>query len=362
MSLAGSVPPRAGLEPGGRAQAPLYRSTAPLRLSFAGGGTDVAPFPDLEGGVVANATIDRYAYAALRPRHDGRIGIASVDLGRAVSYGVEELTGAEGRLDLVTGAIRRLLPEGCPGFDIFLHTDAPPGSGLGSSSTLVVALVGVLNEFAGIHRTSQEVAELAYAIERVELGIGGGLQDQFAAAFGGFNLMTCDAGGVRVEPLRLSSEVAWELEQGLVLCYLGSTRPSDRIIDDQTARLRRGEGATVEALRAQKRLAGEIASALRERRLDDFGALLAAAWEEKKRLSPRITTPFIDAVYDEARRHGALGGKVTGAGGGGHMLLYAPGGARHRVAEAVEAMGATVAPFGFTRDGVRSWELADDPV
>jgi D-glycero-alpha-D-manno-heptose-7-phosphate kinase len=354
------TPPHALATPGPGDTSALYRSTAPLRLSFAGGGTDVSPFPEREGGVVLSATIDRHAYATLRPRSDSRINIASADLGRAVSYGVEELNGTAGRLDLVTCAVRRLIPDGCPGFDLFLHTDAPPGSGLGSSSTLVIALVGVLDEFAGIQRGPQEVADLAYAIERVELGISGGLQDQYAAAFGGFNLIVCGPDGVRVDPLSLPSEVAWELQQRLLLCYLGSTRPSDRIIDDQTARLRRGDEGTVEGLFAQKRLAGEMAEALRERRLDDFGELLGTAWEFKKQLSPRISTPFIESVYDEARRHGALGGKVTGAGGGGHMLLYAPGAARHRVAEAMEGMGVSVAPFGFGRTGLRTWTLTDD--
>lgn len=339
----------------------LYRATAPLRLSFAGGGTDVSPFPEREGGVVLNATMDRNAYAALRPRTDGRIGIASVDLGLAVSYGIEELTGAQGRLDLVTGVIRRLIPEDSPGFDVFLHTDAPPGSGLGASSTLVVALVGVLNQFAGLRRAPHEVADMAYRIERVELGIAGGFQDQYAATFGGFNLIVCESEGVRVEPLSLPAEAVWELQQSLVLCYLGSTRPSDRIIEDQTARLRRGVPATLEGLRAQKQLATEMAQALRERRLDYFGELLASTWDFKKQLSPRITTPFIDAVYDEARRQGATGGKVTGAGGGGHMLLYAPGGSRHRVADALEGMGVRVVPFGFARHGLAAWTEADDP-
>jgi D-glycero-alpha-D-manno-heptose-7-phosphate kinase len=337
----------------------LYRATAPLRISFAGGGTDVPPFPESEGGVVLSATIDRHAYATLRPRTDSRINIASADLGRAVSYGVEELTGAEGRVDLVTGVVRRLIPDRCPGFDLFLHTDAPPGSGLGSSSTLVVALVGVLDEFAGTQRTPEEVADLAHTIERVELGISGGLQDQYAAAFGGFNLIHCEPGGVRVEPLSLPPENVWELQQALLLCNLGSTRPSDGIIDDQTARLERGEDPTVEGLRAQKRLAGELTEALRAGRLDTFGELLDTAWNYKKQLSPRVTTPFIDAVYEEARRHGATGGKVTGAGGGGHMLVYAPGGARHRVEEALEPMGVTAAPFGFVRGGLAAWKQLD---
>ena len=317
------------------------------------------PFPALEGGLVLSATIDRHASAALRPRDDGRITVASVDLGRAVSYGVGEACDGDHGLDLITGTIRGLVPADWPGFDLFLHTDAPPGSGLGSSSTLIVALVAVLAEHLGLELSPAEIARRAYAIEREDLGISGGFQDHFAAAAGGLNLLASAGGDVDVTPVDLPAGRLFELQGSLLLCALGGTRPSDRIIDDQTARLVGGERATLEGLRAQKALVGEMVGALREDRLDDFGGLLGVAWEEKKRLSPRITTPFIDAVYDEARAAGALGGKVTGAGGGGHMLLYAAGPARHRVADAVERMGATVSSIVFRRGGVRAWRVAD---
>ena len=338
---------------------PVLRATAPLRVSFAGGGTDVPPFPELEGGLVLSASINRYASAALRPRSDGRITVASVDLGQAVSYGVGEACEADHGLGLITGTIRRFVPEHCAGFDLFLHTDAPPGSGLGSSSTLIVALVAVLGEYLGLELSAPEIAHRAYGIERVELGISGGYQDHYAAAVGGMNLLASHGDGVHVEPLRLPDRTPFDLQRSLLLCFLGGTRPSDRIIDDQTARLVGGEQATLAALRAQKALVGEMVAALRADDLDGFGSLLGAAWEEKKRLSPRITTPYIDAVYDEAVRHGALGGKVTGAGGGGHMLLYASGDAHHRVADAVERMGATATSVAFGRTGVRTWAKTD---
>ena len=346
--------------PGSGPHAPLLRATAPLRVSFAGGGTDVPPFPALEGGLVLSATIDRHASAAVRPRDDGRITVASVDLGRAISYGVGEALDGEHGLGLVTGTIRRFVPDACPGFDLFLHTDAPPGSGLGSSSTLIVALVAVLGEFLGLGLTPAEISDRAYEIERGDLGISGGYQDHYAAALGGMNLLASRGEGVEAEPLALTARTLFELQGSLLLCSLGSTRPSDRIIDDQTARLVAGERATLDGLRAQKDLVGGMVAALRAERLDEFGALLGVAWEEKKRLSPRISTPFIDEVYDAARRHGALGGKVTGAGGGGHMLLYAAGDARHDVAEAVERLGATATSFSFGRRGVRAWRAAGD--
>ncbi len=337
----------------------LIRATAPLRVSFAGGGTDVPPFPELEGGLVLSASMDRHASAALRPRADGRINVASVDLGRAVSYGVGEACETDHGLELVTGTIRRFVPDDCSGFDLFLHTDAPPGSGLGSSSTLMVALVAVLGEYLGLELSASEIADRANTIERIDLGISGGYQDHYAAAFGGMNLLASQGEGVHVEPLRLPDRTPFDLQRSLLLCFLGSTRPSDRIIDDQTARLVGGEEATLAGLRAQKALVGDMVAALREGDLDGFGHLLGVAWEEKKRLSPRITTPHIDEVYDEARRHGALGGKVTGAGGGGHMLLYASGDAHHRVADAVERMGVTATSLSFGRSGVRAWGRAD---
>jgi D-glycero-alpha-D-manno-heptose-7-phosphate kinase len=332
----------------------LYRAKAPLRVSFAGGGTDVAPFPAQEGGLVLSATINRYAYAALAPRSDGQICIESVDFGLSVNYGVEEDLVFDGRLDLVKAAIRKL---GRGGFDLFLHSNAPPGSGLGSSSTVMVTLIGVLKEFHRLALTDYEIAQLAYTLERVELGIKGGLQDQYAATFGGFNFLEMDAERVIVNPLRMSSDVIHELEHNMLLCYTGTTRSSDRIIDDQTGRFQQGEEVALEGLRMQKQLAVEMKNALLRRRLNDFGELLGTAWEFKKKMSPKITTAFIDEAYEEARRNGALGGKVTGAGGGGYMLFYCPFHRKHKVAEALIAMGAAVTEFEFTHEGLCTWSV-----
>jgi D-glycero-alpha-D-manno-heptose-7-phosphate kinase len=332
----------------------LYRAKAPLRVSFAGGGTDVAPFPAEEGGLVLSATINRYAYAALAPRDDGQICIESVDFGLSVNYGVEEDLVFDGRLDLVTAAIRKL---GRGGFDLFLHSNAPPGSGLGSSSSVVVTLIGVLTEFHRLALTDYEIAQLAFTLEREDLGIKGGLQDQYAATFGGFNFLEMDGERVIVNPLRMASDVIHELEHNMLLCYTGTTRASDRIIDDQTGRLREGEEGALEGLRMQKQLAVEMKNALLRRRLNDFGELLGTAWEYKKKMSPKITTAFIDEAYEEARRNGALGGKVTGAGGGGYMLFYCPFHRKHKVAEALIAMGASVAEFEFTHEGLCTWSV-----
>lgn len=337
----------------------IIRAKAPLRVSFAGGGTDVPPFPEREGGLVLNATINRYTYGSLQPRDDGQIGIHSVDFGLAVTYGLDEPVILDGKLDLAKAAIRRLVPDETSGFDLFLHSNAPPGTGLGSSSSLMVTLVGLLARYAGRTQTEYDVAHTAYVLEREELGIRGGLQDQYAAAFGGFNFIELDGERVIVNPLRIAGDTINELEHNMLLCYLGTTRASHEIIEDQTARLEREEDGTLGGLRRQKELATAMKNALLQGRLTEFGRLLGDAWECKKQMSPKITNPHIDAIYEEACALGALGGKVTGAGGGGHMLLYCDFQRKHDVAEALIRLGATVSEFSFEPRGLTTWEVRD---
>ena len=330
----------------------LIRAKAPLRVSFAGGGTDVAPFPEEEGGLILSATINRYAYGALAAREDDNITIESLDYGMSVDYGPDDDLGFDGKLDLIKAAILKL---GRGGFDLFLHTNAPPGSGLGSSSTVVVTLIGLLKEFHGLPLTDYDIAELAFTVEREDLGIKGGMQDQYAAAFGGFNFIEMDGGRVLVNPLRVPDDVIHELEHNMLLAYTGRTRTADHIIEDQTSRFQERNEDAMAGLRMQKQLASEMKDALLRRRLDDFGALLGTAWESKKRMSSRISTDFIDGAYDAAIAAGALGGKVTGAGGGGYMLFYCPFHRKHRVAAALLAKGATVTEFEFTHQGLVTW-------
>ena len=332
----------------------VIRAKAPLRVSFAGGGTDVPPFPEREGGLVLSATINRYAYGALAPRHDAQIGLESVDFDVSLSYGMDEELIFDGRLDLAKAAIRRM---GRGGYDLFLHSNAPPGSGLGSSSAVMVTLIGLLREFHANPLTDYQVAQLAYELERKDLGIRGGLQDQYAATFGGFNFIEFDADRVIVNPLRMSDDVVHELEHNMLLCYTGKTRASDGIIDDQTRRWSGGDERALAGLRAGKDLAVAMKNALLQRRLNDFGDLLGTAWEEKKKMSPRIANDFIDTAYEEARRHGALGGKVTGAGGGGYMLFYCPFQRKHRVANALTALGGQVTEFEFAPRGLTTWSI-----
>src|SRR5215208_1988460 len=340
----------------------LFRAKAPLRVSFAGGGTDVAPFPEREGGLVLNATINRYAYGTLRPRRDDKVHIESVDFGQTARYGFSEAVVFDGKLDLVKAAIRRLGgldEEGSTGFDLFLHSNAPPGSGLGSSSTMMVALIGLLKEFRAVPLTDYEIAQLAFEVERVDLGLKGGLQDQYAATFGGFNCLELHGDHVVVNPLRIPADTIMELEHNLLLAYTGRTRQGDHIIDDQTQRFERSDVDAVDGLRQQKQLALDMKNALLQRRVHDMGALLDEAWQAKKRMSDRISSDYIDEMYEEAMKCGALGGKVTGAGGGGYMLFYCRYDRKHEVADRLTELGAEVEEFAFALDGLRTWR-ADD--
>ncbi|MHA1380642.1 MAG: GHMP family kinase ATP-binding protein [Candidatus Helarchaeota archaeon] len=337
----------------------LIRSKAPLRISFAGGGTDVPPFPEKEGGCVLNATINKYAYGSLKPRNDGIIQIESLDFGFSTNYNVNEILVYDGKLDLVKAAIHKLGGQESSGFDLFLHSDAPPGSGLGSSSTMMVALVGLLKEFKNLPFTEYEIAHMAYIIERKELGIKGGLQDQYAATFGSFNFIEFYKDRVIVNPLKIRQDCINELEHNLLLCYTGKTRLSDRIIEDQTKRYKQNESDTLEGLRKQKELAIEMKNALLQRRFNHFGELLHYAWQFKKKMSPKISNQFIDEMYEIARKAGALGGKITGAGGGGYMLFYCFFERKHKVAEALMKLGASITDFAFEFNGLQTWQIVN---
>ena len=338
----------------------LIRAKAPLRLSFAGGGTDVPPYPEMEGGCVLSATINKYAYGTLRPRDDGQICVDSLDYGMSVNYNVDEPIIYDGKLDLVKAAILKLEGVDSSGFDLFLHSEAPPGSGLGASSTMMVTLVGLLKEFKNLPLTDYEIAELAYHIERRELGIQGGLQDQYAATFGGVNYVEFLADRTIVNPLKVSQDIINELEHNLLLSYTGSTRLSAHIIEDQVRRYQERDQDTLAHLRRLKELTIEMKNALLQRRLSEFGELMHLEWQSKRQLSDRISTPALDDLYEEARRQGAIGGKMSGAGGGGYMLLYCRFDRKHRVAERLNELGCTITDFGFDFHGLQTWRVSDD--
>jgi D-glycero-alpha-D-manno-heptose-7-phosphate kinase len=338
----------------------FIRSKAPLRISFCGGGTDVSPYLEERGGVVLSATIDKYAYATLRPRDDLSIIVRSLDYNFVAKYNLDEVLPYDGNLDLVKAVINHLNKgNNTKGLDFFLHSDAPPGSGLGSSSAIVVSLIGLFKHWLHLPLTNYEIAELAYKIERIDMGIKGGKQDQYAATFGGFNFIEFYKEVTIVNPLRIPADVLNELHYNLLLCYTGKTRLSAGIIDTQVRNYVQRKEEVVRAMDELKAITIEMKNALLRGQLTEFGALLHDAWENKKKMAQQISNPFIDELYETARKNGALGGKVSGAGGGGYMFFYCPFDRKHLVAEALEKMGAQVVDFNFDFYGLQTWEVRE---
>ena len=224
----------------------MIRSKAPLRISFAGGGTDVPPYPEERGGAVLSTTINKYAYATLIPREDDTINVTSLDYDIVAKYHADEKLFYDGELDLIKAVINNMGTKN--GLDLFMHSDAPPGSGLGSSSTVVVALVGIFQKWLNRPLTHYDIAELAYKIERIDLKIKGGKQDQYAATFGGFNYIEFNAESTIVNPLRIHRTVLNELEYSLLLCYTGKTRLSANIIKEQMDKYIKREKKSIDAL------------------------------------------------------------------------------------------------------------------
>jgi D-glycero-alpha-D-manno-heptose-7-phosphate kinase len=339
----------------------IIRSKAPLRISFSGGGTEVSPYKDEYGGVVLSATIDKYAYGSLRRRDDRNVAVTSLDYDIVAKYNLDTEMDYDGELDLVKAVIKNLNKGYKQGFDFFIHSDAPPGSGLGSSSTMVVALIGLLKHLQSLPLTNYEIASLAYHIEREDLGIKGGMQDQYAATFGGFNFIEFGPGpglsNIVVNPLRIDAGIINELEYRLLLCYTGRTRLSANIITTQVDAYTRKEGEVLKAMEELKKITIELKNALLQARLDDFGRLLHEAWINKKKMARQITNDTIDALYATARKHGALGGKILGAGGGGYLLLYCEFDKKHLVAKELEKLGGQFVEFTFDHHGLQTWEV-----
>jgi D-glycero-alpha-D-manno-heptose-7-phosphate kinase len=340
----------------------VVRSRAPLRISFCGGGTDVPPFPERYGGCVLSSTIDKYAYVSVRPYADRQIRVYSEDTGIEATFDAHGGEALTGKLDLAQAIFRRFRTTAV---DCFMHNDAPPGSGLGSSSAMIVALITALARSHTAQLTPYQVAELAFAVEREDLGIVGGLQDQYASAFGGFNFIEFSADGVLVTPLRITEEAVAELHYHLVLCFTGKTRLSSNIVAEQTQRVVASERSIVDNLNRSKELAVSMKRELLKGRLLDFGDLLDQAWALKRTLATHISNDTIEELYAAAKAAGAIGGKILGAGGGGYLLFFTPFNRRARVRERLEQLGGRVVDFQFDQQGARSWcvprELWADP-
>lgn len=337
----------------------LVRARTPLRISFAGGGTDVSPYADVHGGCAISSTISLYIYATLEACAECEIAIRSVDYDSLVRYTKEEDFDYNGQMDLAKAVFKWFGAHKIDksGFNLFAHGDAPPGSGLGSSSTFTVTLIGLFREWLGRAMTTYNVAELAYELERVEIGIKGGKQDQYAAAFGGFNFIEFYGQEVVVTPLRLSPFLLQELEYNLLLCYTGAVRESQHIIARQIDNFESQKPDALAAMHETKQIALEVKKALLLGNLQRFGELLHEGWLQKKQMASGITNSQIDELYAEARACGAIGGKILGAGGGGFLLIYCPFQHKHRITKRLTDLGGQVINFRFEPNGMQTWRV-----
>lgn len=331
-------------------------SRAPLRISFAGGGTDVEPYLSNYGGLVLSTTIDKYVYATLRANRQPWISVRYLDYDKATKFDVNVQLQYTGEIDLVKAVLHRVPGmEGGEGMDVVLRSDVRPGTGLGASSAMAVALVALFKHWLKLPLLAQEAAEIAYQAERIDAGSQGGKQDQYATAFGGFNLIDFHKERTTVHPLTIKPSTIHELQGNLLLCNTGVTRLSTDIIAAQVKHVENRQEEVLHAMDALKQIALALNETLLCGRLDDFGALLHEAWLNKQQMATQITNPHLDEIYATGRKYGALGGKISGAGGGGYMFFYCPSHRKLVIAEQLERLGAHIEGFSFVPHGVQAW-------
>ncbi len=339
------------------------RSRAPLRLGFAGGGTDVSPYCDLYGGLVMNATIDMYAYANIELHEEKRVRFVAKDRQQSVDYPLADRYELDGTLDIHKGVYNRIVGQFNQGEPIALtlttFSDAPAGSGLGSSSTLVVAMVKGFVELLNLPLGEYDIAQLAYQIEREDVGLNGGKQDQYAATFGGFNFMEFNANNhVIVNPLRIKNWIISELESSIVLFYTGVSRESAAIVDQQSKNVTDRDAVAIQALHEVKAEAATMKECLLRGNIPELGRSMRNGWESKKRSADRISNDLIESIIDRAYATGAYSGKVSGAGGGGFIMFFVDPTQRLDVIRALnEFGGGQVFGCHFTRHGTEGWRI-----
>ncbi len=339
----------------------IIRSKAPLRLGLAGGGTDVSPFSDIYGGSILNATTSLYAYCDIIPTNNGEINFYLQDKNIRYTYKSQKELPINGEIDLLKAIYNRIIKDfelDALSFDIHTFVDAPAGSGLGTSSTLVVTIIGAFSEWLGLPLGEYDIANLAYSIEREDLKLAGGKQDQYAATFGGFNFMEFFAEGkVIVNPLRVREETLNELSRNIVLYYTETSRNSSDIIQLQQKNVTQKNVQSIEAMHKLKEQAIMMKEALLKNDLDEIGNILNIGWEYKKQMAKGITTQLFEDVYASALKAGAIGGKISGAGGGGYIFFYCPQNTRYNVIEALNKFGGKVRRFEFTLSGLKTWKI-----
>jgi D-glycero-alpha-D-manno-heptose-7-phosphate kinase len=340
----------------------IIRARAPLRLGLAGGGTDVSPYAEVHGGLVLNATIDRYAYAVIKTLDDGTVRFVATDQQAEESLATVNSFELTGTLNLHKAVYNEMVRQYNDGQSISLELctfcDAPVGSGLGSSSTLVVVMIRAFAELLNLPLDDYAIAQLAYKIERVDCGLQGGRQDQFSATFGGFNFMEFYANDrTVVNPLRVKNWIICELEASLLLFYTGVSRESANIIADQSGNVRAGRVDSIEAMHGIKREALVMKECLLRGDFDGIVSSMRQGWESKKRSAKTVSNSNIDRIYDTALNAGARAGKVSGAGGGGFMMFFVPPEKRMAITRALQQFDGEVSNCHFTKYGTQAWRV-----
>ncbi len=343
----------------------IYRSKAPLRIGLAGGGTDVSPYSDLYGGAILNATISLYANATIEPIAENKIILEAIDRNETQEFNWNKQLPINGKLDLLKGIYNRIQKDyGIPqngtkqGFRLSTYVDAPAGSGLGTSSTLVVAIIGAFTEMLRLPLGEYDMAQYAYDIERKDLKLAGGKQDQYAATFGGVNFMEFYADDkVIVNPLRIKQHYLFELENNLLLYYTSTSRESANIIKEQSKNVTDKKDSSIDAMHHLKEQARLMKEALLKGRLHDLGEILDFGFQQKRQMAEGISNPLMEEIYNTAKKAGATGGKISGAGGGGFMIFYCPVNTKYAVIKSLEKFGGRYRRYKFTEHGLTTWTI-----
>ncbi len=338
----------------------IVRSRAPLRLGLAGGGSDVSPYSDVYGGYVLNATISMYAYCTIEMTADRRVEFIAADMGESWTAAAQEQFELAGPLVLHKAVYNRVVRDYCGNrplsVRVVTYSDAPPGSGLGSSSTMVVAMLRAYQELLKLPLGEYDLAHLAYEVERNECGLAGGKQDQYAATFGGFNFMEFHQNDrVIVNPLRIRSEIVNEIESSMLLYYTGQSRDSATIIQEQVASVSSAEPKFIEAMHEVKQAAVDMKEALLTANVRRMAAILGASWLSKRQAARSISNPRIETFYNVAMEVGAISAKISGAGGGGFMMLFVDPVSKVAVQNALAEFDGDFYRFNFTKEGAQGW-------
>lgn len=332
-----------------------------MRIGLAGGGTDVSPYCDQYGGAILNATISLYAYASIELLHTSQIILEATDRNEMVAYEKEDSLPIDGQLNLAKGVYNHIVNKYGPipsGFKLTTFVDAPAGSGLGSSSTLMVAIIGAFAEWLHLPLGEYDIAHMAYTIEREELAMAGGKQDQYAATFGGVNFMEFfDGNRVIVNPLRIKQKFLFELENNLLLYFTSTSRLSSTIIEAQSKNVKDKNEKSIEAMHQLKEQAYMMKEALLKGEIHNIGKILDYGFRYKKQMAQGISNSSMDNIYETALAAGATGGKISGAGGGGFMMFYCPDNTRYAVQEALKQFGGEFRHYQFVEHGLSTWSL-----